>query len=434
MKICLVSPYDFAREGGVNQHILGLAKQFRTLGHTVKIIAPSSEDSAEHIYPDPDVYVVGTVVPIKANGSVARITLSLNLSGQVKQILRKENFDVIHLHEPLMPALPITVLWNSQCVNIGTFHAFAQSHIGYYYARPIFHYLMKKLDGRVAVSSPARDFISQYFKGDYNVIPNGIDLSRFQQASAPIPQLQDGKLNILFVGRFSEPRKGFKFLLRAFVGLKRQMPNVRLVVVGKGNNHGYLRYIERHNIQDVEFVGYVSDEDLPRYHRSSHVFCAPAIGGESFGIVLTEAMASGLPVVASDIPGYASVLEHGKQGLLIEPRNREALTLALMQILSDKDLRQTMSEAGPPKAATYTWEIVCRRLLELYERSATRREAKNRLKRIKRINRSNSTFGKVLQGGKRLTRFGSRSTVSDTLVPKPRRQLLPKLRPRRTGK
>ncbi len=393
MKICLVSPYDFAREGGVNQHILALAEEFRTQGHVVKIMAPSSADESETLEANPNVYRVGSVVPIKANGSVARITLSLNLSGQIKRILYQEQFDVVHIHEPLMPALPLTVLAHSKALNIGTFHAFSQSNIAYYYARPILRYFIGKLDGRIAVSVPAEDFISQYFEGNYEIIPNPIDLNRFKTEAQPLPQYNDGKLNILFVGRFGERRKGFKFLLKAFNYVRQQVPNIRLIIVGKGDTKGYQRYLRHNNITDVIFTGYVPDEELPRYYRSAHVFCAPSVGGESFGIVLVEAMASGLPVVASDIPGYASVLEHGKQGLLVEPKNVEMLAMSLIRVLADSELRARLGADGQQKALQYSWKKVSQRVLEVYERSEGRRRARVRLKRMRLNRRNHRTYG-----------------------------------------
>ncbi len=398
MKICLVSPYDFSYEGGVNQHILWLAENFRSMGHEVRIMAPTSggengEEGPSEVRPGILVYHVGNVVAIKANGSVARITLSLNLSGQVKAILKQEQFDVIHLHEPLMPALPLTVLAHSRALNIGTFHAFSQSHVGYYYGRPILRIFMGKLDGRIAVSLPAVDFITQYFKGNFEVIPNGIDMSRFQEELAPLPQFNDGKLNILFVGRLTERRKGLKFLLRAFNQVKQEVPNARLIIVGKGVTKGYLRYLKQHEIEDVVFTGFVSDEELPRYHRTSQVFCAPSTGGESFGIVLLEALASGLPVVASDIPGYASVVDHNKQGILVEAKNSAALAKGLIQLLQDAPLRAKMGQEGRVKAAEYSWQKVSQRVLEFYGRSENRRRAKLRLKQMRRNRTRRRVYG-----------------------------------------
>jgi phosphatidyl-myo-inositol alpha-mannosyltransferase len=415
MKICLVSPYDFAREGGVNQHIIALAEEFRSQGHVVKIMAPSSADEEEIAHSDPNIYRVGNVVPIKANGSVARITLSLTLSGQIKEILKREQFDVVHLHEPLMPALPLTVLVHSKALNIGTFHAFAQSNIGYYYGRYVMRYFVSKLDGRIAVSIPAYEFINQYFRGYYEIIPNPIDLSRFQKPAEPLPQFNDGKLNILFVGRFGERRKGFKFLMRAFNYVREQMPNTRLIVVGKGDTKGYLRYLRHHNIQDVVFTGFVPDEELARYYKSAHVFCAPSTGGESFGIVLVEAMATGLPLVASDIPGYASVVEHGKQGLLVEPRNEQMLAMALIRMLADSDLREKMAAEGLEKASQYSWRKVSQHVLDFYARSENRRRAKLRLKRMRRNRRSARTYGLGWLLGRR---NGSNNEISSRLESK----------------
>jgi phosphatidylinositol alpha-mannosyltransferase len=393
MKICLVSPYDFAREGGVNQHIIALAEEFRNQGHIVKIMAPSSANEDEALQADPNIYRVGNVVPIKANGSVARITLSLNLSGQIKKILQSEQFDVIHIHEPLMPALPLTVLAHSNSLNIGTFHAFSQSHIGYYYGRYVLRIFVRKLDGRIAVSRPAVDFVKQYFPGYYEVIPNPIDLNRFTGAAEPLPEFMDGKLNILFVGRIGERRKGLKFLLRAFNYIRQQMPNVRLIIVGKGDTKGYERYLRHNNIKDVVFTGFVPDDLLPRYYKSGHVFCAPSTGGESFGIVLVEAMASGMPIVASDIPGYASVVQHGKHGLLVEPKNIEMLAMSLIRLLADSNLRDKMSQEGREKAAQFSWKNVSQRVLDFYERSENRRRAKLRLKRMRTKRRMARTYG-----------------------------------------
>jgi phosphatidylinositol alpha-mannosyltransferase len=221
----------------------------------------------------------------------------------------------------------------------------------------------------------------------------------------PLPQFNDGKLNIIFLGRISEPRKGLKFLIRAFSLIKQQLPNVRLIIVGKGKESGYRRYLEKYDIRDVVFTGFVSEEDKPRYYHSAHVFCAPAIGSESFGITLIEAMASGLPIVASDIPGYASVLQHGKQGFLVEPKNKEALALSLVHLLSDVELRQRMSEAAIQKADEYNWPKVSKRVLEFYERAENRRKARVRLKRI-RSSRGRRIYG--LNWFLRRTRRGSR--------------------------
>lgn len=368
MKIALVSAYDFAHHGGVVDHIRHLAAHFQTMGHAVKVIAPWSGSAP--VEADRSVYRIGTVVPVPVNGSIARITLSPTVSKRVKAILRAEEFDVIHIHEPLLPVLPLTVLRHSHSVNVGTFHTYRQSNLAYFYAKPILKYLFRRLHGRIAVSLPALEFIEQYFSAEYEVIPNGIETERFGPHVPPFPELRDGRPTILFVGRFNESRKGLKYLLRALPEVRRTVPEARLVVVGKGRPEHYRRYLAAHGMEHVIFAGCVSQADLPRYYASCDVFCAPSTGRESFGIVLLEAMASGRAVVASNIPGYASVVTAGQEGLLAEPKNPAALAAALSRVLADRALRERMGERGLATAAEYDWEKVSRRVLRYYREVA----------------------------------------------------------------
>jgi phosphatidylinositol alpha-mannosyltransferase len=345
-------------------HISHLATHFQRMGHQVRIIAPWSGGRTAPCLPI--LHQIGTVVPVPANGSVARITLSPLVSRRVKEILRTEQFDIVHIHEPLLPVLPLTVLRHSATSNVGTFHAYRQSNLGYFYGKPILKYFFRRLHGRIAVSLPALEFISQYFDGDIEIIPNGIEVERFGEHVTPLPGLRDGRPLILFVGRYNEPRKGFKYLLRALPQVRRAVPGARLVVVGKGKPERYRRYLDARGIDDVIFAGHVSHEELPRYYASCDVFCAPSTGRESFGIVLLEAMASRRPVVASDIPGYASVVTHGREGLLAEPKRPAALAEALVRLLQDRPQRDRMSEHGHVTATMYTWEKVSRRVVQYY--------------------------------------------------------------------
>ena len=316
---------------------------------------------------DEIVHAVGTVVPVPANGSVARISLSLRLSRKVKDVLEREKFDVIHLHEPLLPALPITVLRHSHTVNIGTFHAFAQSNYAYFYGKPILKYFVRRLHGRIAVSPPARDFVADYFPGHYEIIPNGIDYDRFAAPAPPLEQYREGGPNILFVGRL-EKRKGLKYLLRAMTGVWTHFPEARLIVVGAGPLlDDYQKLVEAHGLKNVVFTGFVPSEDLARYYHSCDVFCAPSTGQESFGIVLLEAMASGKPLVASEIPGYKFVVTHGVEGLLVPPKDEQALALSLVRLLADSGLRARMGEAGRRRAAQFSWDRVADRVLTYYD-------------------------------------------------------------------
>lgn len=365
MKIGLVSPYDYPYPGGVTEHISHLSAEFKRLGHEVHIIAPQSEGIRE--LAGEIVHPVGSVVPVPVNGSVARISLSLRLSRKVKEILEAEEFDVLHLHEPLLPALPVTILRHSRTVNIGTFHAFSQSNYAYFYGKPILRYFVRRLHGRIAVSSAARDFVSVYFPGEYEIIPNGIDYDKFAREVEPLEEYREGGPNILFVGRL-EKRKGLKYLLRAMRYVWESIPTARLIVVGAGPLlETYRRLVESHRVANVEFRGFVSSADLVRYYRSADIFCAPSTGQESFGIVLLEAMASGKPIVASDIPGYRSVVNNGVEGLLVPPKDERALAGALVRMLSDEEMRGRMATAGRYRAEQFSWDKVAQRVLSYYE-------------------------------------------------------------------
>jgi phosphatidylinositol alpha-mannosyltransferase len=368
MKIALVSPYDFAYPGGVVNHIISLGSYLAQMGHEVKFIAPASSP----ITTLGDQFIhIGKPRAIPVSGSVARVTISPRLSTRITEMLEKEKFDIVHLHEPLMPMLCTTVLRMSRTANVGTFHAFNGK--GYNIAKPFGPILFKrwfsKLDGHVAVSKPAKEFVNKYFPADYNVIPNGIDTRHFSPNVAPIDELCDGKLNILFVGRL-EKRKGADYLLKAYEQVKRDIPNSRLIIVGPGTKlrDKYEKQVKRRSLKDVIFVGYTNYEELPRYYKTADVFCAPATGWESFGIVLLEAMAVGKPIVASNIDGYASILSHGTEGLLVPPKDEKSLAQALTSLLNDEKLRRKMGAKGILKAKEYDWKNVAQRVEALYSK------------------------------------------------------------------
>ncbi|GAI87852.1 unnamed protein product, partial [marine sediment metagenome] len=331
MKIALVSPYDFAHPGGVVNHILDLNNQFTKMGHEVRIIAPASRAVPSD---DNRFLHIGKARPIPVRGTTIRISISLRLASRIKEVLNQEKFDIIHLHEPFMPMLCSAVLRFSESVNIGTFHA-CHGSPGYKFGWPISTYLLnrrrRKLVGKIAVSKPAMEFASKYVPGYYNIIPNGIDLGHFSPNVSPIEGFCDGKINILFVGRL-EKRKGLNYLLKAYQQVKERVPNARLIIVGPGIRFRkkYEKYVRRSGLADVVFVGMVSYSELPRYYKTADIFCSPAIGGESFGIILLEAMAVGRPIVATNIEGYASVITHGREGLLVPPKDDRELARALL--------------------------------------------------------------------------------------------------------
>ncbi|HVH65199.1 MAG TPA: glycosyltransferase family 4 protein [Candidatus Acidoferrum sp.] len=366
MKIGLISAYDYAHPGGVTEHVRHLARGLRRRGHDVSVLAPCSDrDFRETEF---EFIRIGRPFPIPMHGSVARITVSLQLTNRIKHYVRDSGFDVIHCHEPLMPVLPLTALRYSRTVNIGTFHAFARSNVGYYYGKPLLKRYVRKLHIRIAVSNPAREFVEHYFPGDYRVIPNGIDVHRFENQS-PYGELRDGMCNLLFVGRL-EYRKGLGYLLRAYAQLKPQYPNLRLIIVGDGPlRRWYANFIYRKQLDDVVMAGYVPAAELPRYYASADVFCSPATGDESFGIVLLEAMASGKPIVATSIDGFREVVTHGREGLLVERKSRRQLAYALQTLIGNPALRQEMGQAGLLKAQQYDWERVIDQLTAVYRQA-----------------------------------------------------------------
>jgi len=365
MKVGLVSPYDFASPGGVNDHVRHLAVQLQTLGHETRIFGPSSRadvgvDAARF-------YRIGTPIAIPVNDSVARITLSFHLANQVAAIIAEERFDVLHFHEPLMPALPMTMLRMSTTANVGTFHAFAPSNIGYYYGRPLLKPYLQHLHRAIAVSEPARDFVTRYFPGrPMRVIPNGIDVSVYKPGLPPIRHLRDDCLNILFVGRL-EKRKGLGDLLRAYRAMNSRLPHARLIIVGDGPLRGRVEsYVTRHRLPNVILAGFVPDSVKPRYYNSADIFCAPATGAESFGIVLLEALASGVPVVATEVPGYMSVLEPGRDSVTVPPKNWRELAASLVILGRDAELRRRLADYGVQKARRYSWDRVATEVVEVY--------------------------------------------------------------------
>ena len=362
LKVGIVSPYGYPHPGGVNEHVRHTYDAMREMGHDVWIITSKygrERESEGHIIR------LGTGWAAPANGSVGRVTLGLRFKRQAREVLAEHRFDILHFHEPFVPFLSPTVLDASDTVNVATFHAFGGFSPSYWIGRRFAGRLADMLHGRIAVSGAARHFIARYFPGDYRIIPNGVDLDRFADAQ-PFEELRDGTLNILFLGRFEE-RKGLIHLLKAYHRLRKRKVDARLLVAGAGpKEREYRRFVGLRGIRDVEFLGRVSDEDKVRYFASADIYCAPNTGQESFGIVLLEAMAAGVPIVASDIHGFKRVVERNVQGILVEPRNPRALAAALYTLARDPDLRHEMGEAGRARAPEFSWDRVTERIVDFY--------------------------------------------------------------------
>jgi phosphatidylinositol alpha-mannosyltransferase len=379
LKIALVSPYDFASYGGVTGHITQLAGEFQRREHTVHIMAPCSTPAPPSS--TVEFHRLGYSVSVPANGSVARISMGSRLGAEIKQIMATVAFDIVHLHEPLLPALPLAVLRASTATNVGTFHAYRQSNFAYFYGKPLLKYFFGRLHGRIAVSACARDFVARQFPGDYRVIPNGIHSERYSLPQAPLVEFADGRLNVLFVGRLEE-RKGLSHLLRAWPMVHEACPEARLIVVGGGRGlKHYQSFEEKRSSDDIVFAGLVPDAELPRFYQAADIFCAPSTGQESFGIVLLEAMAAGKAIVTTNIPGYAEVVTDQKEGLLVAPRDPVSLAAAIIRLLNDAELRRRFGAQGRCTAQAYSWDRVADRVLDYYTEAMHRRELLDAIRR-----------------------------------------------------
>ena len=362
MKIGIVTPYAYPMPGGVNDHVGSLYRVLRARGHDVRIITSSHglQKASEG-----DIIRVGKGFSVPFNGSMGTITLSPTYLAQVRAILDRERFDVLHFHEPFVPFLSLVTLTLSTSVNIGTFHAFGGLSISYEFGKRMLGHYAGKLHGRIAVSPAARHFISRYFPGEYKIVPNGVEPGRYQRA-VPIARYRDGVPNILFVGRM-EPRKGLIHLLRAFRRLQLDGVRARLLIVGTGpGEREARRYVLTRQLEDVEFLGRVPEAQKAQLFKTADIYVSPATGRESFGIVLLEAMSAGAPIICSDIHGYRGVVRRERDGILVEPGNADALAAAIRRLIDDPVLREQLSRAGEERAQLFTWERVGQAVEEYY--------------------------------------------------------------------
>jgi phosphatidylinositol alpha-mannosyltransferase len=374
LKIGLVSPYDWSYPGGVQDHIAHLATELRSRGHSVRILTPATGQRGRRV--EYGIYKMGWAAPVRVNGSIARVAVAPDWRGRIRNLLKREQFDVLHLHEPLASALPLTILHLSRvssAMYVGTFHAWARRGLtstpewAYQSARALVGHYMRRLDGRIAVSPPARDFVAHFFPGEYRVIPNGVDVRRFSPDNTPLPHWVDEKPNILYLGRI-EKRKGLKYLLRAIPVIRQHFPLARFLIGGDGPlRDGFERFVRQKGWPDVVFLGRVPAADLPALYRTADVFCAPNTGGESQGLVLLEAMASGRAVVASDIPGFRSVIQQQVNGLLVPAKKHDELAWAVCHILGDRMERAQLEHAARTRAESYSWAHVGAAVEAYYE-------------------------------------------------------------------
>jgi phosphatidylinositol alpha-mannosyltransferase len=358
MRVLLACPYAWDAPGGVQTHVRQLAYRLRDLGHRVLVVAPSSSPAPESF-----VRVAGAPFRVPYNQSVAPIAPTPAAFATVREAMREFHPDVVHVHEPFVPGPSMFSVLASRAPVVATFHAYADRSRLFDAAVPALRRVWNRLAARLAVSEAAAVFVaSRMAEGGLRIVPNGIDVGLFQDAEpAPLPE---GR-RILFVNRL-DPRKGFRVMVDAFAMLAAERADVLLVVAGDGAERGALRELSIEARSRVVRLGTVPHDELPPYHAASEVFCSPATGRESFGIVLVEAMAAGLPVVASDIPGYREVVRDGREGILVPPKEPDAVAEAIGRILDSPQDAERFGAAGRERAADFSWDSVAREIEQVY--------------------------------------------------------------------
>jgi phosphatidylinositol alpha-mannosyltransferase len=362
MRIGIACPYSWDVPGGVQSHIRDLAEALIELGHEVSVIAPADEDR-----PLPD-YVVptGKAMPVPYNGSVARLSFGPLSVSKVRRWLRDGDFDVLHVHEPTVPSLPLLACWVAAGPIVATVHtAMPKSRI-LLASQPVLRTALEKIDGRIAVSEAARSTFVEHLGGDAVLIPNGVAVHRYRQARPLDGWPGDGGA-IGFLGRMDESRKGLAVLLQAFELLAVDRPDLRLLIAGPGDAGEQRHKLPAPLRERAVFLDEVSEEDKVRVLHSVDVFCSPNTGGESFGIVTAEAMAAGVAIVASDIPAFRQVLRDGRAGELFAVGDPADLARAAARLLDDPGRRAQLSAAALDAVADYDWGVVARNVLSVYE-------------------------------------------------------------------
>ena len=365
LRIGLVCPYQWDVPGGVQYHVRDLAQTLRRLGHHVEVLTPAEREES---LTDPFTTWAGRAFPVPYNGSMASLQFGPVAATRVRRWLREGRFDVVHVHEPASPSVSLLVCMMAEGPLVATFHAARERSRWLAAVGPVVRPWLEKIAGRIAVSDFSRRLQVEHLGGDAVIIPNGVHVGVF--ASGPsLPghtRGVDGP-TIGFLGRYDEPRKGLPVLLEAVRGVVRAHPGAQLLVAGRGDEGELRRLVGEDLRPHVSLLGELPEEDKAAFLRSVDLYCAPNLLGESFGIVLVEAMSAGAPVVASDLDAFAAVLAGGRAGVLVPRGDAPALARALRDLLDDPARRAELSARGSAVAAAYDWQVVARRVLAVYE-------------------------------------------------------------------
>jgi phosphatidylinositol alpha-mannosyltransferase len=361
LRIGIVCPYSFDVPGGVQNHVRDLAETLIALGHHVSVLAPGDEEGMTLPYVVP----AGRTVPVPYNGSVARVSFGLISATRVRRWLAAGRFDVLHVHEPLIPSLSMLAVLSARGPVVATFHTAMTRSRALAAAQGVLQLVLEKITGRIAVSELARKVQVEHLGGSAWEIPNGVQASKYRGA-VPLDGWPGEGGALGFIGRFTEPRKGFRYLLQAFGVLVGTRPGLRLLVAGPGDPSEVVEDLDVRVRDRIVFLGKVSEEDKARMLRSVDLYVAPNTGGESFGMILTEAMAAGTPVLASELDAFRRVLDGGEAGALFPVGDAGALARSAAALLDDPARRAALAARGAEVVAAYDWPVVAERVLEVY--------------------------------------------------------------------
>ncbi len=375
MRIGIVSQSYYPRYGGVTEHVHHTAVELRKRGHEVTIITSRFRHGETN--GTVGVERVGYNLLIPFNGAFVDLTVGFTLRQELRRLMRAYDFDLLHTHSPSAPILPLLAVQTATCAQVGTFHTTCGRSLLMDMSRAYLAKAVARLDARIAVSRTAEATAARYYPGEYVVIPNGVDVARFHPEVRPFEEWRDpDRVNLLFVGRL-DPRKGLQYLIAAMPGLvERTRGRARLLVIGDSYLRARFQAMVPASVRgSVRFFGHVPSADLPRWYATSDIFVSPASGNESFGIVLAEAMAAGRAVVASDIPGYRSVVTPGENGVMFPPGDVPALASALAALVDDPGRRQRLAERGRARSLEFAWPRVTDRIEEVYRQVLEKRSA-----------------------------------------------------------